>query len=87
VKINTIQYNTMKRMLGGGNILVGVVPHSFYYNKFHISGFILLLCGMKIWVRHSPNTFEPSKLQLGVQGGKTPTIQTLDGIRLPHGKS
>jgi len=77
----------MKRMLGRGKILVGVVPYSFYYNKLHIPGFILLLCGMKIWVRHSPNTFAPSKLQLGVQAGKTPKIQTFDGIRLPHGKS
>jgi len=58
------QTNTvMKRMLGGGKIYVSVVPHLFYYNKLHIPGFILLLCGVKIWVRHSPNTFAPSRLQ------------------------
>jgi len=42
---------------------------------------------MKIWVRHSQNTFVPSKLQQGVQTDKTPNIQTLDGIRMPHRKS
>jgi hypothetical protein len=41
---------------------------------------------MKIWVGKFPNTFAPTKKQQGVQTGRTPKFQKLDGIRLPHGK-